>query len=60
VVLTSSYDENHQLKPSSVLSNRAIMAIDRILGDNSELCELWEKNDTWHNAMQDLRTRLQN
>ena len=35
--------------------NRASAAIDRILDDNSELCELWEGNDDWREAMADLR-----
>jgi hypothetical protein len=50
---------NHQIEPSLELLNRAVQAIDRILSDNSELCELWEGSDAWHEAMQDLRARLQ-
>jgi hypothetical protein len=50
---------NHQLKPSSELVQKAVVAIDRILGENSELCELWEENEAWIGAMQDLRARLQ-
>lgn len=48
-----------KLKPSPELLQRAVTAIDRILGDNSELCDLWEENDAWIEAMQDLRARLQ-
>jgi hypothetical protein len=50
---------NHQLKPSPKLLQRAVTAIDRIRNDNSELSELWEENDDWREAMQDLYTRLQ-
>jgi hypothetical protein len=50
---------NHQLKPSSELIQKAVAAIDRILGENSELCEEWEGNEAWIGAMQDLRARIQ-
>ncbi|WP_295620600.1 DUF4259 domain-containing protein [Chamaesiphon sp. GL140_3_metabinner_50] len=48
-----------KLKPSPELLQRAVAAIDRIITDNSELCELWEENDDWIGAMEDLRSRLQ-
>jgi Domain of unknown function (DUF4259) len=55
----------HQLKPSTKLVNRASAALNRILSDNSELRELCEdvdegdKNNDWHQAIDDLRNRLQ-
>jgi hypothetical protein len=55
----------HQLKPSTELVNRASAALNRILSDNSELRELCEegyeggKNNDWHQAIDDLRNRLQ-
>jgi hypothetical protein len=51
----------HKLRPSPELLNRASATIDRILGDNSELRELWdetEDRDKWRNALADLRHRL--
>ena len=51
--------DRRKLKPSPELLQKAVAAIDRILGEDSELCELWEGNDAWHEAMQDLRARLQ-
>jgi Domain of unknown function (DUF4259) len=39
----------------------ADLAIERILGPDSELSELWDedgRNDTWHNAINDLRERV--
>ena len=42
------------------LINRGSSAIDRILGQNSELRELWEESDTaaWLAGVADLRSRL--
>ena len=51
----------HPLKPSPAIINRASVAIDRILGDNSELrdlCEEGEENAEWREAMADLRARV--
>ena len=51
----------HPLKPSPVLLNRAVAAIDRILARDSELRELWEESEesaSWRQAMADLRERL--
>lgn len=48
-------DVPHDLK---VLADSAI---ERILAPNSELPELWddgERNDEWHNAIDDLRERI--
>jgi hypothetical protein len=69
---TNSYTEKidrwvatHQINPSPELVNRALAALDRILGDNSELCELHKEgteednNNDWHKVMEDLRKRLQ-
>ena len=50
----------HQTKPSSALLSRAHAVIDRILGDNSELRELWEEGDgePWRQSVADLRRRV--
>jgi hypothetical protein len=69
---TNSYTEKidrwvaaHQINPSPELVNRALAALDRILSDNSELCELYKEgteednNNDWHKVMEDLRKRLQ-
>jgi hypothetical protein len=51
----------HQLNVPRALIERASAAIDRILVDNSELSDLWEESDhaaTWHNAIEDLRSRV--
>lgn len=46
--------------PSSELVARALAVIARVLGENSELRELWEEGDAsdWHAAMSDLRARV--
>jgi hypothetical protein len=50
----------HPLTPSPGLMGRARAAIARILGDASELRELWDEGDgtAWRNATEDLRQRL--
>jgi uncharacterized protein DUF4259 len=51
----------HKIRPTPELLNRASAAIDRILGDNSELRDLWdetEDRDKWRAALTDLRLRL--
>ncbi len=50
----------HSQIPSTALIARADSIIERILGNNSELCELWnEGNDgKWHKAVEELRGRL--
>jgi Domain of unknown function (DUF4259) len=51
----------HKLQPSPALLKRAATAIDRILGNNSELRELWEESDdseTWRKSVEDLRERV--
>lgn len=52
----------HRIKPPPPLLARASAAIDRILGSDSELRELWEeggKPGAWRAAVEDLRARLQ-
>ena len=51
----------HPIKPPAALVARAGAALDRILGDNSELRALWGdsgKNDEWLAAVEELRQRL--
>ena len=50
----------HPHKPSQQLLSRASAAIDRILGDNSELRDLWEESgpDAWRQSVEELRGRL--
>jgi hypothetical protein len=51
----------HKLKPPPALLKRASAAIDRILGANSELRELWEEGEeagAWREAIEDLRARV--
>ncbi|MEM7316095.1 MAG: DUF4259 domain-containing protein [Planctomycetota bacterium] len=43
------------------LKSSADSAIERILGEDSELRELWDeggRNETWHNSIDDLRMRI--
>ena len=49
-----------QIVPSEEVLARASDAIDRILGEGSELRELWDeaRSDEWRAAVEDLRTRL--
>jgi hypothetical protein len=51
---------SHHLEPPAPLINRSVAAIDRILGENSELRELWEEGDPgpWRTAVADLHGRL--
>jgi len=50
----------HNLTPSDALLKRAAAVIDRILGEKSELRELWDETgeSDWHNAVADLRQRI--
>ena len=53
-----------EANPTAVLDDlkaAADSAIERILGENSELQELWdegERNEDWHKAIDDLRQRI--
>jgi hypothetical protein len=51
---------SHPTRPSDVLLARAQSVLDRILGEGSELLELWNEGDgsEWLGAVQDLRGRL--
>jgi hypothetical protein len=51
---------DHPQTPSSELVKRGNAVIDRVLGANSELRELWEEagDQQWLAAVADLRTRL--
>jgi hypothetical protein len=51
---------NPQVIPESLVA-RANSAIDRILGPESELPQLWDdggRNENWHKAVEDLRDRI--
>lgn len=52
---------SHSQKPSPELLKRASAAIQRILGNHSELRDLWEESDEfeqWREAVEDLGARL--
>jgi Domain of unknown function (DUF4259) len=60
---TKTVDEwvaRHPLKPAPPLLARATAVINRVLGKNSELRELWDEGDStdWLAAVGDLRDRL--
>jgi hypothetical protein len=50
----------HAIVPPAPLIDRADAVIDRVLGENSELRELWDEGDgtEWRRAVEDLRRRL--
>jgi hypothetical protein len=50
----------HPVDPSPALLARAAAAIDRVLGDESELPEVWAESGAaaWRAAVSDLRRRL--
>jgi hypothetical protein len=51
----------HQPKPSPALLKSAAAAIDRILGNDSELRGLWDdssKGDAWRQSVEELRQRV--
>ncbi|MBL8797030.1 MAG: DUF4259 domain-containing protein [Planctomycetia bacterium] len=50
----------HPLKPSPKLLARAEAALDRVLGNESELREEWQDvgEDEWRQAVEELRQRL--
>jgi Domain of unknown function (DUF4259) len=53
---------NHKFKPSVDLMERAMRAIERVLGENPKLRELWDESDSsqaWRDAVEDLRLRLE-
>jgi hypothetical protein len=60
---SESLDAWIEANPTTVpkgLKVAANAAIDRILGPDSELPELWDeggRNEAWHNAIEDLRQR---
>jgi hypothetical protein len=50
-----------KIVPTPALIKRASAAIDRILGDKSELYELWDETgegDDWRATVEDLRNRM--
>lgn len=52
----------HPIQPSANLLDRAERVIGRILGDNSELRDLWDDSEEvraeWYQSVEDLRHRL--
>lgn len=49
------------LQPSPALAGKARRALDRIVGEASELRELWDESDegeTWTAAVKELRSRI--
>ncbi len=53
--------EAHPTPVPDNLKASADSAIERILGENSELPELWDeggRNEDWHRAIDDLRQRI--
>lgn len=56
-----SWVASHPQTPSPELIARGTAAIDRLLGSDSELRELWEESDpdAWRGAVGELRDRLQ-
>ncbi|MFO0860242.1 MAG: DUF4259 domain-containing protein [Phycisphaerales bacterium] len=53
--------DQHKLRPSKALIDRARSVITRVLGENSELRELWDESDGakgWRDGVEDLRRRL--
>jgi hypothetical protein len=50
--------KEHPIKPPEEVRQRALAALERIQGEESELAELWEGNDEWKAWMADLRKRL--
>lgn len=54
--------EKIKLQPPPALVQKAHAAIDRILGEDSELMELWDDSDSldeWKRAVEELRSRVQ-
>ncbi len=53
-------EDNPQQVESDIVE-KAEATIAKIIGDNSELVELWDeggKNETWHSKIDDLSTRI--
>jgi hypothetical protein len=52
----------HPMQPSANLLARADVVIERVLGDNSELRDLWDESEAlgiqWRKSVEDLRNRL--
>lgn len=60
---TAKVDEwvaQHPIQPEPALLERALAGIDRILGEDSELRELWGDGDdgAWRQSVEELRRRL--
>lgn len=48
----------HPIEPPAVLIQKALLALDRVQQEPSELPELWEGDPDWTAAIADLRSRL--
>ena len=46
------------IKPSSALVSKASNVIDKILGEKSELVELWDGDEEWLESVANLKSRL--
>ena len=52
---------SHPIQPSADLIRKAVLAIDRILAEQSELAELWKdspEGGAWRTSVEDLRRRV--
>jgi hypothetical protein len=59
--VVDNWVDQHKLKPAKALVDRARRAITRVVGENSELRELWDESDSakeWRDGVEDLRARL--
>ena len=52
--------ESHKFQPPESLLERASAVIDLVLGENSELAELWDEGDgqEWRASVEELRHRV--
>lgn len=51
-------EANAGLEVPAELTDKALKLIDRVLGPESELVDLWEGAPDWHKAVADLRSRV--
>lgn len=54
--------ESVELEVPAKLQARAVRVLENVLGDASELCQLWQESDdyeVWRRSVHDLRARLE-